>query len=107
MRVEEKTIEAEVVEIDGVAVEPEVFQKKESRTAGWSDWQKWQGWGGKVRNLDSRFWPLWLALGLIALVFIVAIGMVVAVLAVFYWICRSLLISFASLFDSSYELQRK
>lgn len=104
MSVNEQTIEAEVVEIDGVVVEPEVYQEKESRTGAWSDWQSW---GGRVKHLDARWWPLWLALGFIALVFLVAVGMVVAVLAFFYWICKSLLIGFASLFDSSYELQRK
>ena len=109
MSVDEQTIEAEVVEIDGVAVEPEVFQKNEkskrARTNSWSDWQKW---GGHVKRLDSRWWPLWVVLGFIALVLLVAVGMVVAVFAVFYLICRSLLLSFASMFESSsYEMQRK
>ena len=101
----EPTIEAEIVEIDGVAVEPRPVNEAPRRDrAQWSDWGSWQG---RVKTLDARWWPLWLMLGFIALVLFVAIGMCVAVLAVTYWISKFILVRIVSLIAPPRELQRR
>jgi hypothetical protein len=83
MKHDESILEAEVVEIDGVAVDP--------RPA--ADWyngdQKrrvdWQGWQGKIRVLDKRWMPLWIVLGLIALILAVTVGLLVGVFVFIFW----------------------
>lgn len=104
----EPTIEAEVVEIDGVAVESRSSARPskdaQARRETWSSWGHWQG---RVKTLDARWWPLWLVLGFVALVLIVAIGMCAAVLGAIYWICKSILLGIVSLIAPSTELQRR
>ena len=70
-------IEVEVVEIDGV--EPVVAGPRGGQTRPQSDWHDWKQWQGKVRRLDSRWWPLWGGLGIIALGFLLTVGLLVAV----------------------------
>ena len=99
----EPTIEAEVVEIDGVAVQPRPAPKQMESP----DWSKWKSWQGRVKKLDSRWWPLWLILGFIAIVLIVAIGMCVAVVWITYKLLVGLVAGFLSLLTPSHELQRR
>ena len=87
-------IEAEVVEIDGVAVEPGPDRQKTQDARGRIDWTTWQG---RVRRLDARWWPLWLVLGFIVLVLAVALGLCVAVVFVAWRIFKAILNGFASL----------
>lgn len=101
---EEPTIEAEVVSIDGIPVEPRPAKQGDPTRVRWNDWGRWQG---SVKKLDARWLPLWLVLGFILLVLVVAIGMCVAVLAVTYWIFKSILVGIASLLMPSRELQRR
>ena len=99
----EPTIEAEVVEIDGVAVEPRPAPKQTER----SEWNSWQSWQGRVKKLDARWWPLWLVLGFIVLVLIVAVAMCVAVFWITYKIIMGLTTAFLSLLIPGRELQRR
>lgn len=92
----EETIEVEVVEIDGVAVEPRPVRGEKPDARGGIDWSVWQG---RVRRLDARWWPLWLVLGFIALVVAVAVGMCVAVVFVTWRIFKALLTGLANLFN--------
>jgi len=101
---EEPTIEAEVVEIDGVAVEPRQAKSAGPDPARWKDWGRWQG---RVKTLNPRWWPLWLLLGFILLVLVVAIGLCVAVLSATYWIMKSIIMGIVSLIVPSSELQRR
>ncbi len=72
-------IEVEVVEIDGVA--PAVPQPRADEPAQQrGDWQDWRKWQGRVRKLDSRWWPLWVFLGLIALALALTVGLVIGVI---------------------------
>ena len=73
---EPQAIEVEVVEVDGIIqpARPEPADDARSQP----DWRQWQG---RVRTLDSRWWPLWVVLGLIAVVVMLTVGLVV--LAVF------------------------
>lgn len=90
----EQTIEVEVVEIDGVAVEPRPARREKPNARGRIDWTTWQG---HVRRLDARWWPLWLVLGFIVLVLALAVGICVAVVFVVWRIFKGLLKGIASL----------
>lgn len=99
MKQDEPILEAEVVEIDGVAVEsrPEVEQanRQQSRRV---DWQSWQG---KIRVLDKRWMPLWIVLGVIAFILLVTIGLLIAVLGFMFWIVKTILRAVFSIFSGS------
>lgn len=70
-------IEVEVVEIDGAA--PVVTRDPEPVRGERRDWRQWQG---RVRRLDSRWWPLWVILGIIAIALALTVGVVVGVIFV-------------------------
>lgn len=100
----EQTIEAEVVEIDGIAVEPKPVREDSAKGAPWARWGNWQG---QVKRLDLRWWPLWVVLGIIALVVFVAVGMVVAVLFVAFRIIAGLSNRFANMLFPRHDLQSR
>lgn len=85
-----KEIEVEVVEIDGIAPVAVTDHADENPRRG-GDWQDWRQWQGRVMKLDSRWWPLWVFLGLIALVFLLTVGLVIAVVFVIVRLCLRLL----------------
>ena len=89
MTEEAKEIEVEVVEIDGVApvAVPDRADEIPRREDDWPDWRQWQG---RVTKLDSRWWPLWVFLGLIALALMLTVGLVVAVVFVIFRLCLKL-----------------
>ncbi|MES2982373.1 MAG: hypothetical protein V4727_08675 [Verrucomicrobiota bacterium] len=99
MKPEEPVIEAEVVEIDGVAVEPrpevEPTNGQQSRRV---DWQSWQG---KIRVLDKRWMPLWIVLGVIAFILLVTVGLLIAVLGFMFWMVKAILRAVFSIFSGS------
>ncbi len=92
MKHTDQTIEAEIVEIDGLPVVPRAV-REEKTPEGWLDWRSLQG---RVMKLDSRWWPLWLVLGATALVLVVAIGMCAAVMFALYLIVKFSLMALAS-----------
>jgi hypothetical protein len=106
MKQEEPILEAEVVEIDGVAVEPRPDAKASGETRSRRvDWQSWQG---KIRVLDKRWMPLWMVLGLVAVILLVAVGMLIAVFAFFFWMVRAILRAVFSIFTvSDHTLNRR
>lgn len=81
MTEEAKEIEVEVVEIEGIAPVA-VPDRADDHPGRGGDWQDWRQWQGRMTRLDSRWWPLWVFLGLIALVFMLTIGLVAAVVFV-------------------------
>ena len=91
---QEKEIEVEVVEIDGVTtasgqemrVAGEDNTPFEQRTEG----HTWQQWQGRVRQLDSRWWPLWALLGVLALILLATVGVVVGLVALVIVLCQRL-----------------
>lgn len=96
---EEPILEAEVVEIDGVAVEPRPeVEAAEKRYRGRVDWQ---GWQGRIRVLDKRWMPLWIVLGLIAFLFLATVGLLVAIIVVVFWIFKTILRAVFSVFTGS------
>lgn len=80
MTKEATEIEVEVVEIDGLA--PVAPQVRADEAPPPNDWQDWRQWQGRVRTLDSRWWPLWVFLGIIALALLLTVGLVIAVVFV-------------------------
>jgi hypothetical protein len=71
-------IEVEVVEIDGIA--PAAPRDHAAQPPPRGDWHDWRQWPGKVRRLDSRWWPLWVFLGIIALALALTLGLVLGVI---------------------------
>ena len=74
---EPQAIEVEVVEVDGITQPTRFEPADEARPQ--QDWRQWQG---RVRTLDSRWWPLWVVLGLVAVVLTLTVGVVVLVIFV-------------------------
>jgi uncharacterized membrane protein len=106
MQQDEPTLEAEVVEINGVAVEPR--SEKDTPKPQQSRRVDWQSWQGKIRVLDKRWAPLWIVLGIIALILFVIVGLVLAVFAFAFWIVKSILRAVMSIFTGSdYTLNRR
>ena len=99
MKQDEAILEAEVVEIDGVAVEPR--PAVDSKNGDQKRRVDWQGWQGKLRVLDKRWMPLWIVLGVIAFVLLVTVGLVTAVFVMIYLMLKALLRPVFSIFSGS------
>lgn len=83
-------IEVEVVEIDGVApVATPQHDPGTAKTRG--EWQDWRHWQGRVRRLDSRWWPLWVFLGMIALALFLTVGVVIGVIFLIFRLISNLI----------------
>ena len=83
-------IEVEVLEIDGVA--PMVAQHRaEEDPPPQEDRPDWRGWPGRIRTLDSRWWPLWILLGIIALAIALIVGLVVGVIYLMFRVILKIL----------------
>lgn len=82
-----QAIEVEVVEIDGAAP-PERFKPSENSQPRLS-WQT--NWQGRIRRLDSRWWPLWTLLGIVAVALLLTVGLVIGIIYVIFSILRSLI----------------
>ncbi len=82
-------IEVEVVEIDGVApASPQQSHSAEENPRRSSaDWRQWQG---RVTRLDSRWWPLWVVLGIIALALLLTVGVVIGAILLVFRILQAL-----------------
>ena len=99
MKQDEPILEAEVVEIDGVAVQPRSKTDPSKPRQAWrTDWRHWQG---KIRVLDKRWAPLWIALGIIAVILFVIIGFFVLVFAIVYGMMKMILRTVISIFSAS------
>lgn len=83
-------IEVEVLEIDGVA--PLVAQARASEHPSPSGArQDWRHWQGRVSQLDSRWWPLWVLLGIIAVTLALTVGLVLGVLILLFRLMRRII----------------
>jgi hypothetical protein len=68
------TIEAEVLEIDGSP--PPAHQVPEPEPA-------WKSMKGRVLQLDRRWWPLWVILGLVVFAFVAVFGLIFGAFLIF------------------------
>ncbi len=83
---EPQAIEVEVVEIDGITPAPRPeFQADSSPRQPWSNWQ------GQIRQLDSRWWPLWVVLGTVVVVLLLTVGVFLGILFLIFRIIRGAL----------------
>ncbi|MGC4013780.1 MAG: hypothetical protein QM755_04570 [Luteolibacter sp.] len=97
-------IEVEVLEVDGVAPQPPVDEAPPEQTQSWQ-----RAWQGRVKQLDARWWPLWVFLGIIAVFLLLTVGVVVGVLLLVVKIVGGLVGSVLRLFTgpvSDTRLQR-
>lgn len=90
---EQTEIEVEVVEIDGVSPIATRSRNHEPQSSAGGDWQDWRQWQGRVRTLDSRWWPLWVFLGIIALVLLLTFGIVFAIIYIIFHTIRRILVA--------------
>ena len=83
---ESQAIEVEVLEIDGAvpAVRAETQSEPQSQ-------QPWRNWQGRVRQLDGRWWPLWVFLGAIAVVLLLTVGLVLGMVFLIFRIVSGIL----------------
>jgi hypothetical protein len=86
MTEEKPAIEVEVLEIDGHApvVKPEPTPTPRQK-------QPWQQWQGRVRQLDARWWPLWVILGAIAVVLLLTVGVIFSIIFLILKILRGII----------------
>lgn len=101
MSKEATEIEVEVVEIDGAA--PIVAQSRpRTDTAGDFDdeaspssqgfrGRDWQQWQGRIRTLDSRWWPLWVLLAIIAVFLLLTLGIIIAAIYLVLRVIRKII----------------
>lgn len=82
MTTESPAIEVEVVAIDGVP--PAAKSARREDIPPQRDWQDWQKWHARLRKLDSRWWPLWVFLGIIAVALFLTVGLVMGILFVIF-----------------------
>jgi hypothetical protein len=78
-------IEVEVLEIDGKQPPPP-HQPEPPRQD-----DPWQAMRGRVVKLDRRWWPLWVLLGIVALVLTLTVGVVVAAIVIVFKIVGGVL----------------
>ena len=83
---EPQEIEVEVVDAGGpsILVRDKPAGGVPQRDPSGRDWRQWHG---RVRTLDSRWWPLWVLLGILAVALALTIGVVVGIL---YLILRAI-----------------
>lgn len=96
---EPTTLEAEVLEIDGVSQAPQSPPRRTKR-AKKDPWYGWRRMSQFVLKLDRRWWPLWVLLGAIAFALLVTVGTVFAMAWVVFAILRNLGRSFLALFGA-------
>ena len=77
------TVDVEITEIDGVTHEadppaPDPARRPAPNPERGQGWRS--EWAGRVRTLDSRWWPLWVVLGVVGVVLAVTVGLVLAVI---------------------------
>ena len=84
MTQESQAIEVEVIEIDGAAPPAKVDRQEQAP-------RQWQNWQGRIRKLDSRWWPLWVLLGAIGVVLLLTLGLVLGIVFVIFRILSAIL----------------
>ncbi len=89
MTQEPQAIEVEVVEIDGRT--PPAMSPHREESPPRQSWQGWQSWPGLVRRLDSRWWPLWVILGSVAVFLLLTVGVFVGILYLIFRIVSGIL----------------
>ncbi len=82
-----QTIEVEVVEIDGAAPAAK-FQSSEETQPRRKDWRIWKN---RIRQLDSRWWPLWVIVAITGVLLLVTVGVVIGAILVIFRVLSGIL----------------
>lgn len=87
MTQESQTIEVEVVASESSipSTQPEIPEDPTYRRP------QWKNWPGQVRQLNSRWWPLWILLGIIGIGLLLTIGVVFALIFLIFRFFRNFL----------------
>ncbi len=80
-----QAIEVEVLEVDGITVAPRPAAEDAPRQDA-----PWRHWQGQITRLDSRWWPLWVILGVLAVALMLTVGLVIGVIYVFFRILAAI-----------------
>lgn len=93
MRAEPQAIEVEVVEVDGMVPASKPFTEEERPfpESGKGGGMPWGGLQGRVLKLDSKWWPVWALLGIVAVFFLLTFGLVIGALFLVAWALRKTL----------------
>lgn len=83
---EPQAIEVEVVAIDGAAPPPAIQRAAPASAPR----QPWHAARTRVLQLDSRWWPLWVFLGAIALVLMLTVGVALGVIYLVFRILKGI-----------------
>jgi hypothetical protein len=83
---ESQAIEVEVIEIDGLTPAPQPGFQADSPPR-----QPRNHWQGQIRQLDSRWWPLWVLLGTVVVILLATVGVVLGILFLIFRVIRGLL----------------
>ena len=83
-----ETIEAEVIEIDGIV--PPKHSETEA-DAGSSSGRAARSMRGAGFNLDRRWWPLWVLLGVLAVILLLTVGVVFGACYLIFSLIRGVL----------------
>jgi hypothetical protein len=88
MTQESQAIEVEVLAIDGStpAHAPAISQPPEDPAYRRPQWKKWPG---EVRQLNIRWWPLWIIFGVITAGLLLTVGLVLGVLFLIFRTIRN------------------
>jgi hypothetical protein len=91
MNHEPQAIEVEIVEIDGIAP-PAKFDSPDGSSPDSSgrEQPKWKQWSGRVQQLDSRWWPLWVIFGVIVVFLLLTVGLFLGIIFVIFLALRGI-----------------
>ena len=88
MSTESQAIEVEVVEVDGIVPAARPIGREEIPRPEAGSGATWRGLQGRVLKLDSRWWPLWVFLGILGVLLLLTFGLVIGVLFVVFQVVR-------------------
>jgi hypothetical protein len=89
MTQETREIEVEVVEVENTVPATRVEPAPESPPGG--DWREWRQWQGRVRRIDTRWWPLWVIPGIIVLGLAAVAGAAIGLVVLVFVLVRALI----------------
>ncbi len=90
MSTESQAIEVEVVAVDGIVPAARPARREESARPETGGGASWRGLQGRVLKLDSRWWPLWVFLGILGVLLLLTFGLVIGVLFVVFQVVRKI-----------------
>ncbi|HSP43293.1 MAG TPA: hypothetical protein VLO11_10515 [Luteolibacter sp.] len=82
-------IEVEVVEVENTLPAARSEPAREETPGG--EWREWRQWQGRVRRIDTRWWPLWVIPGIIVLGLAAVAGAMIGLVVLVFVLIRALI----------------